>query len=84
MVRHYKRKHDTREYRSYQDEDLELAVKTIRQGMTQRKAQEVYKIPRWTFANKLKGIHAGKVGHPTALRTEEKALVCQYLETVAD
>lgn len=61
MPRTYKRKVGSRQYRNYTDGKLEHCLNAIRnreithREITQREAEAIYKIPRRTIINRLKG-----------------------------
>jgi hypothetical protein len=63
MPRKYKRKLGSRRYADYSYEKLELFLQAIKSGqMTQRRANELFNIPRRTLVYKLKKVHLGLPG----------------------
>lgn len=65
-----------RPYKNYPEERLVAALNAIATGMSSRRAEEIYKIPRRTLLNKRKHLYSKKVGRPTALsEVEERHLV---------
>lgn len=72
----YKRKPGSRRYRDYDENTLCSALQCMKWGMSSRRAQEIFKIPRKTLLNKSKNKHSGDVGRPKCLSMiEERHLV---------
>lgn len=72
----YKRKLGSRRYKDYDENVVSMALQSMRDGMSSRRAEEVYKVPRKTLLNKLKGNHSGDIGRPKCLTNiEERHLV---------
>lgn len=73
MPRTYKRKVGSRSYQDYTPETLQLCLAAVRSGrMSQRKAEQEFKIPRRTIINKLKGNQRIRPGRPSVFSEEEE------------
>ena len=64
MPREYIRKAGSRAYQEYTEDALDKAVEAVKGGLSTRKAEQRFGIPRRTIGNKLKGKHSGHVGRP--------------------
>lgn len=85
MVRQRNRKKiGARKYRNYTDETLNAAVDAIKRGMSSRKAEETFHIPRKTLLNKCKMKHMSKIGHPIALSGLEERHIVDVLIACAE
>lgn len=74
MPRIYKRKVGSRSYQNYSQQTLQLCLAAVRSGrMSQRKAEQEFKIPRRTIINKLKGNRNIRPGRPSVFSEEEEA-----------
>lgn len=62
MVRTYKRKLWSRNYKFYSSEQLEKCLKAIYKGMTIKRASDKFGIPRNTISNKINKKHQKSVG----------------------
>lgn len=65
----------TRPYHNYTGEQLETALRRIRDGLPQTTAAKRYGIPLSTLKNKLKKQHMEHVGRPLALSAEIEAVL---------
>lgn len=73
MVRKYKRQVGARRYRDYTEEQLEIAVRAVRQrGISYQRAAELFNIPKRTIYNKVKNRHRQAVGAPIILDPAEE------------
>lgn len=85
MVRQrIRKKIGARNYRNYTDETLNAAVEAIKRGMSSRKAEETFRIPRKTLLNKVKNKHSLKIGHPNALSELEERHIVDVLIACAE
>lgn len=86
MPRTYKRQPGSRNYRNYTEETLTLCLNAVRSGsLTQRKAEEQFKIPRRTIINKLKNHHTNNnPGHPPIFSDEEEAAFAACILSFSD
>ena len=84
MVRKYKQKEFARSYFSYTQQQLDDALKAVRNGMKLRDARDKFKVPVGTLSNKLKNKHTLKPGHPTVFSSEEELSLCNHLKVVSD
>uniref|UniRef100_A0A1Y1KZ51 DDE-1 domain-containing protein n=2 Tax=Photinus pyralis TaxID=7054 RepID=A0A1Y1KZ51_PHOPY len=71
----YKRRLGARKYMDYEASALERALQAMKEGMSSRRAETLYNIPRRTLLNKMKHIHTGDVGRPSLSQAEERSLV---------
>ena len=74
-MRTYKHKPGSRLNKNYTTEDLQYCLKRIEDGeMSIARAAAVYKIPRTTLQDKVRGRHATQpnAGHPKALNIQEE------------
>lgn len=72
MGRTHKRKPGSRKHRDYTSKTLEQCLEAIRGGMSQRKAEETFKIPRRTINYKINNKHTKKPGYPPIFTEEEE------------
>lgn len=73
MPREYQRKLGARRYADYSKDHLQNCLDSIRSGqLTQRQAEERFKIPRRTIINKLKG-DGNRPGFPQIFSDEEES-----------
>ena len=85
MPRVHKRIPGSRRYHDYCDEQLKECINKIKSGtLTQRKAEEQYKIPRSTIKYKLKGQHEGTVGRPPVLSKDEETMILSRVQALCD
>ncbi|XP_039453007.1 uncharacterized protein LOC120431931 [Culex pipiens pallens] len=84
MPRTYKRAENARGYQKYGEAALQKCLKAIQNGMTHRKASEMYGIPRTTITNRLQGKTGEKVGGRRAFTDEEEQLFVDCLVVMRD
>lgn len=80
----HKRKLGARRYRDYDEEILENAFAAMSNGMSSRRAEQLFKIPRRTILNKVKFKHTGAVGHPSALTAVEERHLVDVIKASAE
>lgn len=93
MVRNYKRTytnarkgHSYLPYKSYTAQNLQDALTAVARGMSQKRAAELFKIPKSTIGRHVRGENKtyDQAGHPTLFtNTEEKTFV-NHLQTVSE
>lgn len=79
----HKRKAGSRKYVDYTSETLEKCLAAVKKGMSQRKAEEIFKIPRRTINNKLKQKHALKPGYPPVFTEKEESSFVSCIHLVS-
>lgn len=65
--------------KNYTEEQLAEAVEALNNGMSGRKCEEEFGIPRKTIVDRAKGIHGDKMGQPSILSVEEEATICDMV-----
>ncbi|XP_072392346.1 uncharacterized protein [Diabrotica undecimpunctata] len=76
MVRTQKRILGSRKYRNFSEEQLHKAVEAVRSGISLRKAENKFGIPRCSINRAINGKNTGKVGRPFVLNeVDQNALV---------
>lgn len=83
MGRVHKRRPGSRRYCDYTSETLEKCLTAIQNGMTQRKAEETFKIPRRTINNKLKKKHSLKPGYPPIFTADEEEAFVSCIQSAS-
>ena len=72
-------------YRSkYTQEDFKLAVESIQDGMSVRKAAEEFNVPRTTLMDRLHNRTTDKLGRPCELTEEEENLLADRVKLMGD
>lgn len=84
MPRKYIRKQGSRLYQDYTDETLHKAVEAVKGGLSTRKAEKKFGVPRRTLGYKVKGEHASPVGRPTVLASEEEHCFKQHILAMSE
>ena len=81
MVREYKRKMGSRNYKTgYTEEDLSTAVNAVKNGgMSIRQSSRRYNIPFGTLRNKIKNLHTSTVGHPFQIAPDTQKLLVEVI-----
>ncbi|XP_039275824.1 uncharacterized protein LOC120349519 [Nilaparvata lugens] len=67
MPRVQKRAVGARKYKDFSSQQLEKAVEAVKSGLSLRKAQEKFGVPRCSINRAITGKHSGKVGRPFVL-----------------
>ena len=64
---------------------MQLALRQVRGGMSQKKAANLYGVPRTTLNDKVRGRcpELGKPGPGTVLSTNEERLLAQHIKNMA-
>ena len=72
-------------YRSkYTQEDFKLAMESIQDGMSVRKAAEEFNVPRVTLMDRLHNRTTEKLGRPCELTEEEENLLAERVKLMGD
>ena len=79
MVRTYVRKRP-----SISEESLQNTLRDVANGMSQRKASEIHKIPQQTLSDKIKKRHPSSVGRSTALSPFVEQEIVKVLESLTN
>jgi hypothetical protein len=76
MPRTYvRRRPGKRKYQTYSEQTLQKCLDAVKSGkLSEKKAAEVFKVPRSTIQNKLKGLHQQKVGRGNVFTEEEEKI----------
>ena len=70
--------------RGYEEEDLEEAVRAVKEGLSVRKAAEQFGVPRQTILDHVHDDEIFKnIGRPTVLTEEEETLLMEYIDLMA-
>ena len=64
---------------------MELALRQVREGMSQKRAAKLYGVPRTTLNDKIRGVapEVGKSGPATVLNTNEETLLANHIKNMA-
>ena len=84
MVRKYLRGIGKRNYKAFNDADMERAISAVKDGMSKAKASHNFGVPRSTLQNRLGMRHTATVGRPTVLSDEEEKVLIATLSEVAE
>ena len=72
-------------YRSkYTQEDFKLAIESIQDGVSVRKAAEEFNVPRTTLMDRLHNRTTDKLGRPCELSEEEENLLSDRIKLMGD
>ena len=63
----------------YSNDNLQLALTEISNGMAIKKASKLYNIPRTTLRHKKNNQHSKPMGAPTVLTAEEEGRIVQWI-----
>lgn len=84
MVRNQKRAVGARKYKDFSQQQLEKAVEAVKSGMSLRKAQDKFGVPRCSINRKIKGKHSGKVGRPYVLSDMDQKKLATCVSAAGD
>lgn len=84
MVRNQTRAIGARKYKDFSPEQLEKAVEAVKLGMSLRKAEEKFGVPRCSINRKIKGKHLGKVGRPYVLSEVDQNTLATCISAAGD
>ena len=73
-----------RKPKKYSDEDLQLAVEAVKDGMSYRRAEAEFGVPRATIKDHVSEVHVGQVGHPTELSQEEEIMIKDMIKLLSE
>jgi len=65
--------------KNYTEEDLAEAVEALNNGLSGRKCEEQFGIPRKTITDRASGLHGSKIGQPAVLSDEEEMMIVDMI-----
>jgi hypothetical protein len=75
---------ETKKNKPYTAAAMEAAIKDVNdEKLRASEAAKIYFVPVSTLKDRLKGVHAGKVGAKTTLKTEEEIALVEWIESWA-
>jgi hypothetical protein len=84
MVRDQKRAIGARKYKDFSPQQLEKAVEAVKSGMSLRKAQDKFGVPRCSINRAITGKHTGKVGRPYVLSEIDQNVLATCISAAGD
>jgi hypothetical protein len=83
-MRTYKRKLGSVPYRTYSEESFNRALQLIEDGVSQREAANICKVPRSTLSDRCAGRHVKNVGGQSTLSPTEESDLVSYIVLLSD
>lgn len=84
MVRNQTRAVGSRKYRDFSSEQFEKAVEAVKSGISLRKAEEQFGIPRCSLNRAVRGENRGKAGRPFVLNEVDQNTLARCLCAAGD
>lgn len=84
MVRTQKKVLGSRKYRNFSNDQLIKAVEAVRSGLSLRKAEEQFGVPRCSINRAINGKNTGKVGRPFVLNENDQNALAMCLCSAGD
>ena len=73
-----------RQVKNYSDEDLQLAVEAVRDGMSVRNASKEHNVPKSTLMDRCIKKHSNIQGRPTVLTRQEEVLIKERVKVMSE
>ncbi|XP_035690542.1 tigger transposable element-derived protein 6-like [Branchiostoma floridae] len=77
-------KSNVKAYKTYSDAQMQEAISAVKEGLTPNKASKLFKVPRKTLTDKLKGSHPLAHGGQTVLSKGDELALESYVAQMAE